>query len=102
VPVDCGAIPDNLIESELFGHERGAFTGADAKRIGLLEFADGGTVFLDELGELPTAMQSKLLRSLQERRIRRVGGRDEIDVDLRIVAATSRDLDAMIRNGAFS
>jgi DNA-binding NtrC family response regulator len=101
VPVDCGAIPDNLIESELFGHERGSFTGADARRIGLLEFADGGTVFLDELGELPTAMQSKLLRTLQERRIRRVGAREEIDVDLRIVAATSRDLDAMIKNGAF-
>ncbi|MGC4004979.1 MAG: sigma-54 dependent transcriptional regulator [Pirellulales bacterium] len=101
IPVDCGAIPDNLIESELFGHERGAFTGADSRRIGLLEFADGGTIFLDELGELPQAMQSKLLRTLQERKIRRVGGREEIDVDLRVVAATSRDLDAMIRNGQF-
>jgi DNA-binding NtrC family response regulator len=101
IPVDCGAIPDNLIESELFGHERGAFTGADNRRIGLLEFADGGTVFLDELGELPLAMQSKLLRTLQERRVRRVGGREEIEVDLRIVAATSRDLDAMIKAGTF-
>jgi len=101
VPVDCGAIPDNLIESELFGHERGAFTGADSRRIGLLEFADGGTIFLDELGELPLTLQAKLLRALQERKIRRVGGREELDVDLRVVAATSRDLDAMIRNGQF-
>jgi DNA-binding NtrC family response regulator len=101
VPIDCGAIPDNLLESELFGHERGAFTGADARRIGLLEFADGGTVFLDELGELPLLLQAKLLRTLQERKIRRVGGREEVDVDVRIVAATARDLDAMVRQGLF-
>ncbi len=101
VPIDCGAIPDNLLESELFGHERGAFTGADSRRIGLLEFADGGTVFLDELGELPLLLQAKLLRTLQERRIRRVGGREEVEVDVRIVAATARDLDAMIRQGLF-
>ena len=101
VPVDCGAIPDNLLESELFGHERGAFTGADSRRIGLLEFADGGTVFLDELGELPLLLQAKLLRTLQERRIRRVGGREEVEVDVRIVAATARDLDTMIRQGLF-
>ena len=101
VPVDCGAIPDNLLESEFFGHERGAFTGADSRRIGLLEFADGGTFFLDELGELPPILQAKLLRTLQERKIRRVGGREEIDIDVRIVAATARDLDSMIRQGKF-
>jgi DNA-binding NtrC family response regulator len=101
VPIDCGAIPDNLLESELFGHERGAFTGADSRRIGLLEFADGGTVFLDELGELPLLLQAKLLRTLQERRIRRVGGREEVEVDVRIVAATARDLDTMVRQGLF-
>ena len=101
VPVDCGAIPDNLLESELFGHERGAFTGADARRIGLLEFADGGTFFLDELGELPLQLQPKLLRTLQERKVRRVGGREEIDIDVRLVAATSRDLEMMIRQELF-
>ncbi len=101
VPIDCGAIPDNLLESELFGHERGAFTGADNRRIGLLEFADGGTVFLDELGELPLLLQAKLLRTLQERKIRRVGGREEVEIDIRIVAATARDLDAMVRQGLF-
>jgi DNA-binding NtrC family response regulator len=101
VPIDCGAIPDNLLESELFGHERGAFTGADSRRIGLLEFADGGTVFLDELGELPLLLQAKLLRTLQERRIRRVGGREEVEIDIRIVAATARDLGSMVRQGFF-
>jgi DNA-binding NtrC family response regulator len=101
VPVDCGAIPDNLLESELFGHERGAFTGADSRRIGLLEFADGGTVFLDEIGELPLLLQAKLLRTLQERRIRRVGAREEVEIDIRVVAATARDLDAMVRQGQF-
>ncbi len=101
VPVDCGAIPENLLESELFGHERGAFTGADNRRIGLLEFADGGTFFLDELGELPAVLQAKLLRTLQERKVRRVGGHAEVAVDVRVVAATARDLDAMIRQGTF-
>ena len=101
VPVDCGAIPDNLLEAEFFGHEKGAFTGADTRTIGLLEFADGGTFFLDELGELPLLMQAKLLRTLQERRIRRVGGRQEIDVDVRVVAATARDLDALVAQGRF-
>ena len=75
VPVDCGAIPDSLLESEFFGHEKGSFTGAESRRIGLLEFADHGTFFLDELGELPAILQAKLLRTLQERKIRRVGGR---------------------------
>jgi len=101
VPVDCGAIPENLIESEFFGHEKGAFTGADRRAIGLLEFADHGTFFLDELGELPLLLQAKLLRTLQERRIRRVGGRQEIPIDVRIVAATARDLDAMVEQGRF-
>jgi len=101
VPVDCGAIPENLLESELFGHERGSFTGADARRIGLLEYANGGTFFLDELGELPLVLQAKLLRTLQERKIRRVGGRDEIDINVRVVAATSRDIEKMIRDGQF-
>ena len=101
VPIDCGAIPDALLESELFGHERGAFTGADARRIGLVEVADGGTLFLDEVAELPPALQAKLLRVLQERRVRRVGARKETPVDVRVVAATSRDVDAMVRDGSF-
>ncbi len=101
VPVDCGAIPDALLESELFGHERGAFTGADTRRMGLIEVADGGTLFLDEVGELPLVLQAKLLRVLQERRVRRVGARLETPVDVRVVAATSRDLDAMVAGEAF-
>ncbi len=101
VPVDCGAIPENLLESEFFGHEKGAFTGADQRAIGLLEFANGGTFFLDELGELPLLMQAKLLRTLQERKIRRVGGRQELEVDVRVVAATARDLDAMVAQARF-
>jgi two-component system, NtrC family, response regulator AtoC len=101
VPVDCGAIPDALMESEFFGHERGAFTGADARRMGLVEFADGGTLFLDEVGELPLALQAKLLRVLQERRVRRVGARQETSVDVRVIAATSRNLDAMVERGEF-
>ena len=101
VPVDCGAIPDALIESELFGHERGAFTGADTRRMGLVEFADGGTLFLDEVGELPLPLQAKLLRVLQERRVRRVGARQENAVDVRVVAATSRPVDEMVECGEF-
>ena len=101
VPVDCGAIPENLLESEFFGHEKGAFTGAESRRIGLVEFADRGTFFLDELGELPLILQAKLLRTLQERKIRRVGGREETDVDVRIVAATARNLEEMIRQNQF-
>ncbi len=101
VPVDCGAIPDDLLEAELFGHERGAFTGADARRMGLIEFADGGTLFLDEIGELPLALQAKLLRVLQERRVRRVGARQETAVDVRVIAATSRNLDEMVERGEF-
>lgn len=101
VAVDCGAIPENLVESEFFGHERGAFTGADARRIGLLEHANGGTFFLDEVGELPLLLQAKLLRTLQERKLRRVGGRDEISIDVRVIAATARKLEQMIREKTF-
>ena len=101
VPVDCGSIPDALMESELFGHERGAFTGADTRRMGLVEFADGGTLFLDEVGELPLPLQAKLLRVLQERRVRRVGARLENAVEVRVVAATSRPIDEMVERGEF-
>lgn len=101
VPVDCGAIPEDLLESELFGHERGAFTGAHARSLGLLEFANKGTFFLDEIGELPLRLQVKLLRALQERRIRRVGGKDEIDVDVRIISATARNLEEEVEKSRF-
>ena len=101
VPIDCGAIPENLLESELFGYERGAFTGADRQRRGLLETATGGTFFLDEIGDLPLVLQAKLLRVLQERKLRRVGGNTEVDVDVRIVAATSLDLDQMVQDRSF-
>ena len=101
VPVDCGAIPDTLMESELFGYERGAFTGANARRMGLVESADSGTLFLDEVGELPLPLQAKLLRVLQERRVRRVGARQENAVDVRVVAATSRPIDQMMTQGSF-
>ncbi len=101
VVVDCGAIPPTLIESELFGHERGAFTGATASYAGAFERAHGGTVFLDELGELPLAMQPKLLRVLEAKEVRRVGGQKTINVDLRIVAATNRDLGVEVNRGRF-
>jgi len=101
VPVDCGAIPEDLLESEFFGHERGAFTGAHTRSLGLLEFAHQGTFFLDEIGELSPRLQVKLLRVLQERKIRRVGGRDELAVDVRVVAATSRNLPDEIKQGRF-
>ena len=101
VPVDCGAIPDDLLESELFGHERGAFTGAHRRSMGLMEFAHKGTLFLDEIAELPLRLQVKFLRVLQERRLRRVGGTEEIAVDVRIVSATSKDLDEMVRRQEF-
>lgn len=101
VPVDCAALPENLLESELFGYEKGAFTGASQSKAGLLESASGGTLFLDEVAELATPLQSKLLRALQERTIRRLGGTAEQDVDIRIVSATNRDLDARVRDGQF-
>ncbi len=99
--VDCGALPPNLLESELFGHERGAFTGADSRRIGVFEEADGGTVFIDEIGELPIEMQPRLLRVLERREIRRLGSNQHRGVDVRVVAATHRDLRAQVNEGRF-
>ncbi len=96
VAINCGALPENLIESELFGHRKGAFTGADEHRTGLFEVAHGGTVFLDEIGELPKAMQAKLLRVLESGEIRRVGDNDAFQVDVRVVCATHRDLEEMV------
>ena len=101
VAINCNAIPENLLESELFGHEKGAFTGAHIQRKGLLETASGGTLFLDEIGELPPAIQVKLLRFLQEQRFQRVGGRQEIQVDTRLVAATNADLKQLVESGKF-
>jgi len=101
VPINCGAIPENLLESELFGHEKGAFTGAHAQRKGHVEAADGGTLFLDEVGELPASLQVKLLRFLQEQRFARVGGRGEITVNVRVIAATNADLRKAMTTGAF-
>ena len=101
VEMNCAAVPESLFESELFGHEKGAFTGAAARRKGLFEQADGGTLFLDEAGELPITMQAKLLRALQENSITRVGGERPVVVDVRIIAATNRDLKKMVEQGAF-
>jgi two-component system response regulator PilR (NtrC family) len=101
VPVNCGAIPENLLESELFGHEKGSFTGAERKKEGLFESANGGTLFLDEIGELPLSMQVKLLRVLQEREFRRVGGTQNHPLDIRLVAATNKDLEAQVSCGKF-
>jgi DNA-binding NtrC family response regulator len=101
IVVDCGAIPPNLIESELFGHEKGAFTGATTARVGAFEAATGGTVFLDEIGELPLDMQPKLLRALEERVIKRVGRNDSTPLDIRLIAATNRDLRREINQGRF-
>jgi two-component system NtrC family response regulator len=101
VAINCAAIPEALLESELFGHEKGAFTGATKTTPGKVEVADGGTLFLDEVGDLPIALQAKLLRFLQERTIERVGGRDEISVDVRVVCATHRNLRELIAQGGF-
>jgi two-component system, NtrC family, response regulator GlrR len=101
VIVDCGALPESLLESELFGHSRGAFTNAVAARSGALETAEGGTVFLDEVGELPLSMQPKLLRALEARAVRRIGETNYRSVDVRFIAATNRDLKLMVSSGAF-
>ncbi len=101
VSINCGALPDDLLESELFGHMKGSFTGATSNKKGLFEVASGGTIFLDEIGETSPAMQIKLLRVLQERRIRRVGGTEEIGVDVRVITATNQDLERMVREKAF-
>ncbi len=101
VPVNCGAIPENLVESELFGHERGAFTSAQSRREGLFETANGGTLLLDEIGEMPPMAQVKLLRVLEERKIMRVGGRTMIPVDVRVLASSNKDLRQAVQQGAF-
>ncbi len=99
--VNCAAIPENLLESELFGHERGSFTGADARKAGLFEAASGSTLFLDEIGDLSQPLQGKILRALQEKEVKRVGGTESIPVDVRVVSATNRDLEAMMKAGQF-
>ncbi|MBE0543118.1 MAG: sigma-54-dependent Fis family transcriptional regulator [Verrucomicrobia bacterium] len=101
IAINCAAIPEALLESELFGHERGSFTGADARRIGRFEQANGGTIFLDEIGDMNANLQAKLLRVLQEKTVQRVGGRENVPVDVRIIAATHRDLEAAIRERLF-
>jgi DNA-binding NtrC family response regulator len=101
VPVNCGALPDTLLESEMFGHEKGAFTGAVVTKTGLFEAANGGTLFLDEIGELGQALQVKLLRVMQEQEVRRVGGTASIKVDVRIIAATNRDLEQLVKEAKF-
>ena len=101
VPIDCGALPGQLLESELFGHERGAFTGAFTRKTGLLESAQGGTVFLDEIAALDIDLQAKLLRVLQERKLRRLGGQEVIDIDFRLISATNEDLEKAVGDGRF-
>lgn len=101
IPINCGAIPEELLESELFGYEKGAFTGAASSRIGRFELAHGGTLFLDEIGDMPQSLQAKLLRFLQERTIERIGGRAEIPVDVRVVCATNKNLRQAMASGAF-
>jgi two-component system nitrogen regulation response regulator GlnG len=101
VAVSCAAIPATLLESEMFGHERGAFTDAKERRLGKFELAQGGTLYLDEIGDMPVELQTKLLRALQERTIERVGGHESIRIDVRVIAATNRDLEAAMREGAF-
>ncbi|NOR49567.1 MAG: PEP-CTERM-box response regulator transcription factor [Desulfuromonadales bacterium] len=101
IPINCGAIPENLLEAELFGHEKGSFTGAQSRVQGKVEYAQGGTLFLDEIGDMPLLLQVKLLRFLQENVIQRIGGREDIEVDARIVTATNMDIEAAIREGRF-
>ena len=101
VAINCAAIPENLLEAELFGYERGAFTGAVKSNVGKIELAEGGSLFLDEVGDIPLPLQVKLLRFLQERVIERIGGRTPIPVDTRVVCATHQNLETMIANGSF-
>src|SRR5204863_8042605 len=101
VKMNCAALSQGLVESELFGHERGAFTGAIARREGKFEAADGGTLFLDEVGDMPLETQAKLLRAIQEKEFERVGGNTPIKVDVRLIAATNQDLEAAVRGGRF-
>ena len=101
VAINCAAIPENLLESELFGHEKGSFTGAHKQSIGKVELASGGTLFLDEIGDMPIALQAKMLRFLQERVIERVGGRQEIPVDVRVICATNQNPEVLIKEGLF-
>src|SRR5437899_7560161 len=101
IGVNCAAIPPSLIASDLFGHEKGAFTGATQRRLGRFESANGGTIFLDEIGDLPPEIQIALLRVLQEREIQRVGGNNSVPVDVRVLAATHRDLNALVAEGRF-
>jgi two-component system response regulator AtoC len=101
IPVNCGALPDTLLESEMFGYEKGAFTGAVGTKIGLFESATGGTLFLDEIGELGQALQVKLLRVMQDQEVRRVGSTTSTRVDVRIIAATNRDLEQLVKEGKF-
>jgi two-component system, NtrC family, nitrogen regulation response regulator GlnG len=101
VAVSCAAIPGTLLESEMFGHERGAFTDAKERRLGRFELAHGGTLYLDEIGDMPLELQTKLLRALQERTIERLGGHESIRIDVRVLAATNRDLEALMREGKF-
>ena len=101
ISVNCAAIPENLLESELFGHEKGAFTGAIARRIGKFEEANGGTLLLDEISEMDARLQAKLLRAIQEREIDRVGGTKPVKVDIRIIATSNRDLAEAVKHGTF-
>jgi two-component system response regulator PilR (NtrC family) len=101
VALNCGGLPETLLESELFGHMRGAFTGADSNKKGLVEVAERGTIFLDEIGEMTQTMQVKLLRVLQDRRFRRLGGTEEVQADIRVIAATNQDLEKMVSDGRF-
>jgi transcriptional regulator with GAF, ATPase, and Fis domain len=101
IALNCAALPESLIENELFGHERGAFTGADTRRAGKFELANGGTVFLDEIGELPLAVQGKLLRVIEDKTVQRLGSSADLKVDIRLIAATNRDLERAVKDGGF-